>query len=42
MLEKNKQPETCITINVTSQRSAATWCRCGGTCGHYFIKNLLL
>jgi len=29
-------------INDTSQRSVATWFRCGGTFYHYIITNLLL
>jgi len=29
-------------INDTSQRSVATWFRCGGPFGPYFITNLLL
>jgi len=40
--KKQKQPETCIMINDTSQRSVATWFRCGGTFDQYFITTLLL
>jgi len=38
MSEKQEQPETCIMINDTSQRSVVTWFRCGGTFDHYFTK----
>jgi len=40
-VRKHQQPETCIVVNDVSQRSVATWFRCSGTLGHYFITNLL-
>ena len=40
--KKQKQPETCILIIDTSQRSVATWFRCCGTFDRYFTTYLLL
>jgi len=40
--KKQKQPEACIVINDTAQRSVATWFGCGGTFDHYFATYLLL
>ena len=41
-VRKQQQPETCIMLNSTLQRSVATWFRCSGTFDQYFIANVLL
>jgi len=42
MSEKQKQPETCIMTDDSSQRYVAMWFRYGRKFDHYFATNLLL